>query len=311
LTDDRYRKTEAALFEGFETQSIESGAARIFVRRGGSGAPLLLLHGFPETHLMWREIAPRLAATNTVVCADLRGYGQSSCPESAPDHAPYSKRALAGDMVAVMERLGFARFAVAGHDRGGRVAQRMALDAPERVAALAVLDIIPVSEAWDRADDRLALAFWPWSLLAQPAPLPETILTRCADAIVVDAATNWGDAGAIPAAVQKAYAAVLSDGDHAHAICEEYRAGASIDRAHDQEDRTAGRKITCPTLALWSGAGALAHWYAKDGGPLAIWRRWCDDLRGGPVDGGHFFPEEHPVETAEALAGFFSRSPLS
>jgi len=294
------------MFEGFEARAIDTGAARIFARRGGSGTPVLLLHGFPETSLMWRNIAPRLAGTNTVVCADLRGYGESSCPESTADHAPYSKRALAADMLAAMERLGFHRFAVAGHDRGGRVAQRMALDAPARIAALAVLDIIPVAEAWDRADDRLALAFWPWSLLAQPSPLPETILMRCADAIVADAATNWGDAGAIPAAVQQEYAAVLADSAHAHAICEEYRAGSSIDRAHDEDDRKAGRKIACPTLALWSGAGALAHWYEEEGGPLAIWRRWCTDVIGHAVAGGHFFPEEHPAETAEALARFFN-----
>jgi haloacetate dehalogenase len=294
------------VFEGFETLSIDTGAARIFARRAGSGAPILLLHGFPETHLMWRDIAPRLASSNTVVCADLRGYGQSSCPESAPDHAPYSKRALAADMVTLMDRLGFERFSVVGHDRGGRVAQRMALDAPDRIASLAVLDVIPVSEVWDRADDRLALAFWPWSLLAQPAPLPETILTRCGDAIVADAATHWGAAGAIPDAIQEAYASVLHDGAHAHAICEEYRAGASIDREHDRQDRGAGRRITCPTLALWSGAGALSRWYADEGGPLAIWRRWCNNVDGRPVEGGHFFPEERPDETADALARFLS-----
>jgi haloacetate dehalogenase len=296
------------MFDGFEQRMVDTGAAPIFTRRAGSGPPVLLLHGFPETQLMWRAIAPLLARAHTVVCADLRGYGQSACPESTPDHAPYSKRALAADMVAVMERLGFRRFAVAGHDRGGRVAQRMALDAPDRVAALAVLDIIPVSEAWDRADDRLALAFWPWSLLAQPAPLPEIILARCADAIVADAATHWGDAQAIPPAVQKEYARVLQDEAHAHAICEEYRAGASIDREHDRQDLAAGRKIACPTLALWSDSGALAHWYADEGGPLAIWRRWCDDLRGSAVAGGHFFPEARPAETADALARFFRLS---
>jgi haloacetate dehalogenase len=293
------------MFEGFESVLIETGNARIFARRAGSGAPILLLHGFPESHLMWRDVAARLAQTYSVVCADLRGYGKSACPESSPDHSPYAKRALAGDMVSLMERLGFDRFAVAGHDRGGRVAQRMALDAPDRIAKLALLDIIPVSEAWDRADDRLALAFWPWSLLAQSAPLPETILTRCGDAIVADAAANWGAADAIPEPVQREYAAVLQDSGHAHAICEEYRAGATIDRAHDQEDRAAGRKITCPTLALWSGAGALARWYADEGGPLAIWRRWCSDVSGWSVEGGHFFPEERPAETAAALAAFF------
>jgi haloacetate dehalogenase len=295
------------MFEGFTAIEIDAGAARIFARRAGSGPPVLLLHGFPETHLMWRDIAPRLAETHTVVCADLRGYGRSGCPESRPDHAAYSKRAFAGDMLVLMEQLGFSRFAVAGHDRGGRVAQRLALDAPDKIEAVAVLDVIPVSDAWDRADDRLALAFWPWSLLAQPAPLPEVILTRCGDAIVANAAANWGSANAIPEEVQREYAAMLRDVAHAHAICEEYRAAATIDRDHDREDREAGRKIACPTLALWSGAGALATWYEEEGGPLAIWRRWCCDVRGWPVDGGHFFPEEKSKETAEALSSFLQR----
>lgn len=292
------------MFVGFETLSIDTGPTGIFARRKGSGPPVLLLHGFPETHLMWRDIAPLLTETHSVVCADLRGYGQSACPESTPDHAAYSKRALGADMLVLMDGLGFRSFSVVGHDRGGRVAQRMALDAPDRIDALAVLDIIPVSEAWDRADDRLALGFWPWSLLAQAAPLPETILMRCADAIVADAAGNWGAAGAIPDAVQREYAAVLQDSAHAHAICEEYRAGASIDRTHDRQDQAEGRKIACPTLALWSGTGALAHWYEDAGGPLAIWRRWCDDVTGRAVEGGHFFPEERPAETAAALSRF-------
>ena len=296
------------MFEGFASVEIDTGAARIFARRAGSGPPVLLLHGFPETHLMWRDIAPRLAETHTVVCADLRGYGRSGCPESTPDHAAYSKRTLAADMLALMDQLGFSRFAVAGHDRGGRVAQRLALDAPDRIDALAVLDIIPVSDAWDRADDRLALAFWPWSLLAQPAPLPETILVRCGEAIVANAAANWGSANAIPEQVQKEYAAMLQDGMHAHGICEEYRAAASIDRDHDRRDREAMQKITCPTLALWSAAGSLATWYEAEGGPLAIWQRWCCDVKGWPVNGGHFFPEEKPKETADALSSFLQGS---
>lgn len=295
------------MFEGFAAIEIDTGAARIFARHAGSGPPVLLLHGFPETHLMWRDIAPRLAETHTVVCADLRGYGRSECPASPPDHTAYSKRALAADMLVLMESLGFSRFAVVGHDRGGRVAQRMALDAPDRVDALAVLDVIPVKDAWDRADDRLALAFWPWSLLAQPSPFPETILARCGDAIVANAAANWGSANAIPEAVQQEYAAMLQDAAHAHAICEEYRAAAAIDREHDRQDQEWGRMITCPTLVLWSAAGALSTWYEDEGGPLAIWRRWCLQVKGQPTDGGHFFPEERPKETAEALASFLRR----
>src|SRR5215203_3788291 len=172
------------MMDHFATSEIQTGETGIFVRFYGSGPPILLLHGFPQTHLMYRSVAPLLAPNFTVVCADLRGYGCSGCPASTPDHAPYSKRAMAQDMVSVMERLGFPRFSVAGHDRGGRVAYRMALDHPNRVDRLAVLDILPTKTVWDRADARFALAFWPWSLLAQPEPLPERILTAVPEAIV-------------------------------------------------------------------------------------------------------------------------------
>jgi haloacetate dehalogenase len=163
--------------DGFTTALIHTGEADIFVGSGGAGEPLLLLHGFPQTHLMWRSVAPRLAREFTVVCADLRGYGNSSCPASTADHASYAKRSMGRDMLAVMQQLGFARFHVAGHDRGGRVAYRMALDHPDRIERVAVLDVLPTQTVWERADARLALAFWPWSLLAQPEPLPERILT--------------------------------------------------------------------------------------------------------------------------------------
>ncbi|RAZ90376.1 alpha/beta hydrolase [Mesorhizobium hawassense] len=295
------------MFADFEALEIDTGAARIFARRGGSGPGLLLLHGFPQTHLMWRDVAPGLARDFTVVCADLRGYGQSSCPPSSADHAPYAKRAMAADMVALMETLGFQRFMVAGHDRGGRVAYRLALDHPDRVGKLAVLDIIPTADAWDRADARLALGYWPWSLLAQPEPLPETILAAAAEAIVDNALAGWGSApDAFPPGVRQAYVDALSDPAHIHAICEEYRAAASLDREHDRADREAGRRIGCPMLALWSEHGALAEWYGQEGGPLALWRNWADDVSSGAPPGGHFFPEESPIETAATLDAFFS-----
>jgi haloacetate dehalogenase len=292
--------------DGFETMTMETDAVSINVSRGGSGPPVLLLHGFPQTLLMWRDIAPVLARDFSVVCADLRGYGDSGCPPSAADHAPYSKRAMAQDMVTVMEKLGFRRFAIAGHDRGGRVAYRAALDHAERVDKLAVLDVLPIDAVWDRANAETALAFWPWSLLAQSAPLPERLLSSAPDAVVDDALSgNWGTpADRFPEPVRAAYVAALSDDDHIHAICEEYRAAATIDREHDAADRRAGRRISCPVLALWSGSGPLATWYTSEGGPLALWRELADDVNGHPVDGGHFFPEEHPEATATALARF-------
>jgi haloacetate dehalogenase len=182
---------------------------------------------------MWRGVAPRLARDFTVVCADLRGYGRSGCPASTSDHAPYTKRAMARDMLAVMERLGFERFSVAGHDRGGRVAYRMALDHPGRLDRVAVLDVLPTETVWERADARFALAYWPWSLLAQPEPFPERVLAAAPEAIVDSALGGWGSpAAAFPPEVRAAYVEALRDPAHAHAICEEYRAAASLDRDH-------------------------------------------------------------------------------
>lgn len=293
------------LFPGFIAQRAITTGAEIHFEIGGSGPPLLLLHGFPQTHLMWREVAPRLARRFTVICADLRGYGRSGCPPSAPDHGPYSKRAMAADMASVMERLGFRQFAVAGHDRGGRVAYRLALDHPGRVSRLAVLDVVPTGMAWARADADFALGFWPWSLLAQDAPLPERILSANAADIVASALDHWGSAAeAFPAEVRSAYTQALRDPRHAHAVCEEYRAAAGIDRDHDEADHKAGRRIACPMLALWSGRGPLDSWYGTEGGPLGLWKTFANQVSGESLDGGHFFPEEMPERTAGALADF-------
>jgi haloacetate dehalogenase len=297
----------AGMMEDFATTEIDTGETTIFLRRRGSGQPVLLLHGFPETHLMWRGVAPLLARNFTVVCADLRGYGQSGCPASTDDHLPYAKRAMARDMATVMEQMGFPRFSVAGHDRGGRVAYRMALDHPDRIERLAVLDILPVDMVWERADTRFALGYWPWSLLAQPEPLPERILAAAADALIDSALGGWGSSADIfSAEVRTAYVESLRDPAHAHAICEEYRAAATIDREHDKADRQNGRHIACPVLALWGAGGPIDTWYTKEGGPLSLWREWADDVQGHAIEGGHFFPEEIPGQTAEALSGFFN-----
>jgi haloacetate dehalogenase len=294
-----------SMFDGFDERRVSTANGSIALRVGGSGPAVLLLHGFPETQLMWRGVGLPLAKRFTVVCADLPGYGESGCPPSTPDHAPYSKRAMAAELVQAMITLGHDRFAVVGHDRGGRVAYRAALDHPERIAALTALDVVPIDEAWRRADDRFALDFWPWSLLAQPAPLPERLLSGAPDAVVDHALSEWGSPPpAFDDAVRAAYVEQLRDPTHVHAICEEYRAAATIDRDHDAEDRRAGRRIRCPVLVLWAAHGALATWYTDDGGPLNIWRDLCEQVQGHPVDGGHFFPEENPDAVAGALTAF-------
>jgi haloacetate dehalogenase len=295
------------MMNDFETAELQTGATSIFVSWSGSGAPILLLHGFPQTHLMWRSVAPILAGNFTVVCPDLRGYGRSGCPPSTPDHAPYTKRAMAQDMETVMDQLGFAHFCVAGHDRGGRVAYRMALDHPQHIDRLAVLDILPTATVWDRADARFALGYWPWLLLAQPEPLPERILAAAAEAIVDNALGGWGTSPTVfSPEVRAVYVQALEDPDHGHAICEEYRAAATLDREHDRADSMEGRRIACPLLALWSAYGALDTWYTEAGGPIALWQAWSDDVQGYPLNAGHFFPEEAPEQTAEALEHFFA-----
>jgi haloacetate dehalogenase len=294
------------MMDDFSRAEVQTGETSIFVRSRGSGPPILLLHGFPQTHLMWRKVAPLLARKYTVVCADLRGYGRSGCPVSTSNHAPYAKRSMAQDMVTVMDRLGFPRFSIAGHDRGGRVAYRMALDHPNRVDRLAVLDILPTETVWDRADARFALSYWPWSLLAQPEPLPEHILAEVPEVIVDNALGEWGSSSVVfPPKVRTAYVQALRDPSHVHSICEEYRAAATIDREHDKADLAAGRRIVCPVLVLWSAKGGLNTWYIEEAGPIALWQAWADDVQGHALNAGHFFPEEVPKQTAEALDRFF------
>jgi haloacetate dehalogenase len=293
------------MFSGFETAVVDAGEATLFIRRKGNGRPLLLLHGFPQTHMMWHRVAPVLANQFTVICADLRGYGASGKPASTPDHAPYSKGAMALDMIRMMGIQGFTRFAVAGHDRGARVAYRMALNHGKRIERLAVLDIVPTGDVFRRADFRFALAFWPWSLLAQPEPLPERLILADPEIIVDNALAGWGsEPTRFPAQIRAAYVEALRDPAAVHAICEEYRAAATIDFAQDTADRDSGRRIACPTLVLWSEGGALDTWYRDAGGPLGLWREWAGDVTGRAISGGHFFPEQNPGETISELSSF-------
>ena len=298
-----------ASIPGFASRRVKTDRGAIFLHQAGSGPPLLPLHGFPETGLMWHAIAPLLAAHFTVIAADLPGYGGSDCPADTPGHAAMSKREMAATLIAAMLRLGHERFAIVGHDRGGRVAYRAALDHPSAITALAVLDVVPTLDVWEKADARLALAFWPFSLLAQPAPLPERLLAAVPEAVIDNALAEWGSPPkAFPAWLRQAYVDALRDPAHVHAICEEYRAAATIDARNDQADRDAARRIACPVLALWSGQGALATWYEDEGGPLGLWRNWADHVEGRAIDGGHFFPEESPDLTSCLLRDFLGRS---
>lgn len=293
-----------AMLEGFETWRVAGDDTEIFVRVGGAGPPLLLLHGYPQTHLMWHRVAPHLAERFTVVCPDLRGYGASAAPPGSPDHATYSKRAMAADMVAVMVDLGFDRFAAAGHDRGGRVLHRMCLDHPDRVAAAAVLDIVPTRTVFESTDQALATGYYHWFYLIQPAPLPERMISLDPEFWVKSKLGRWSARGLdafAPEAVD-AYVDAFREPAVVHATCEDYRAGATIDLAHDRGDET--RRIGCPLLVLWGEQGLMhkrfdvpACWTAKAAGPIASRVFPC----------GHFLPEEEPDLTIEALATFFAR----
>jgi haloacetate dehalogenase len=285
------------VFDGFETTEIDTGEARIHVRRAGSGPPLLLLHGYPQTHAMWHRIAPALAEDFTVVLTDLRGYGASSKPGSLPDHWPYTKRAMARDQVAVMHALGFDRFAVCGHDRGGRVGYRMALDHPERVTRLAVLDIVPTGEVLMRADRAFGLGYWHWFFLAQPAPTPERMIGADPDAYYRHFDADFFDPEAVAA-----YRRAADDPDTIRAMCEDYRAGAGLDVEHDLADKNHRRRIACPLLALWGGRWYLEDWYDV----LGIWREWADDVSGRAIDAGHYLAEERPDDVLAELRCFFA-----
>ena len=285
------------MFDGFELERIDVGEAVLRLRHGGSGSPVLLLHGHPRTHVTWHRVAPRLAGRHTVVCPDLRGYGQSSKPPTTPDHEPYSKRAMARDCVALMRALGHERFAVAGHDRGSYVAFRTAMDNPDRVSALAVLDSIPIGEALARADARFAAAWWHWFFFGQTAKPAERIISRDPDAWYTATAETMGEEAFAD------YRAAIHDPDTVHAMVEDYRAGLGIDREHDEADRAAGRRVRSPTLVAWSVRDDLEELW---GDPVAIWRAWADDVRGARIDSGHHMAEEAPDQLAAVLGEFFT-----
>ena len=282
------------LLEDFQSTIIHTGEAEIFLRYGGQGPPLLLLHGHPQTHIMWHELAPRLARDYTVVMPDLRGYGDSSKPESSVDHQTYSKRAMAIDQIAVMKQLGFSRFAVVGHDRGARCAYRLALDFPEVVEKLAVMDIVPTGEAFRRADKDFATGYWHWFFLAQPFDFPERVIGENPGNFYFQGTRHLFH----PEALAEYWRGIHNAGT-IHAMCEDYRAAATIDYALDEADRGIN-KITCPVLVLWGGKGALPNWYDV----LDVWKDWADDVKGRGIDCGHYLAKEAPEETYEELLKF-------
>lgn len=298
----------ADLFPGFASHWIATSGGRIFVRTGGDGPPLLLLHGYPQTHAMWHVVAPELAQHFKLVIADLPGYGQSDVPESDPDHTPFTKRAMAQAMVQVMQHLGHARFALAAHDRGGRVAYRMALDDPERVERMVLLDILPTFDYWERMDRQFALRIYHWTFLAQPYPLPEHLIQSCSDEYFSHTLRRWAKPGTDPfdPRAMEHYLTALRDPRRIHAACEDYRAGAYADFEHDRTDFEAGRKVTVPMQVLWGSSGVSAN----AGTPLDTWRTRATEVSGGPVDAGHFLCEENPAATMAAMLPFLASTGL-
>jgi haloacetate dehalogenase len=280
--------------DGFNYRQIRTGGATINVATRGAGLPLLLLHGYPENHRMWREVAPRLAQQYEVVCPDLRGYGDSSKPESTPDHSNYSKRAMATDMIEVMAALGHRTFLLAGHDRGGRVAYRLALDHPAAVRRLALLDIVSTRAVYEDGGMEMARRYFHWYLLIQEQPLPERL---------IGSDPGFWLRQFLPEGMEiREYLRTFATPEGIRASCEDYRAGFFVDLAHDHADVAAGRKITCPTMILWGSRGAVGAVFK----PLETWKDLVASPTGHVVDCGHFIPEEKPDETTRALREFFS-----
>ena len=287
--------------DGFDSRMIETSGGALHVAFGGEGPPLVLLHGFPQSHLMWARVAPGLSRTRTVYCVDLPGYGESFPP---PSQSFASKREMAARVVEAMAVLGHDRFDVAGHDRGGRVAYRMALDSPERVRRLAVLDILPTCIYWEKMNHAFAMAVYHWPFLAQPAPLPETLIGGAPDYYIKHTLASWTaakDISSFEDNALEAYCAQARDPVRLKAMCDDYRAGEAEDVEHDKADRAAGRKIAAPTLALWGGSGIAAGAAT----PLDTWQDWFLDVRGEAIDSGHFIPEENPAAILAALDRFF------
>jgi haloacetate dehalogenase len=291
------------LFPDFSTRRFATSGTEIHFEIGGSGPPLLLLHGFPQTHAMWHRIAPALAQRYTVVCPDLRGYGDSGKPPTDAQHAPYAKRAMALDMVELMRGLNLPRFRLAGHDRGGRVAHRLCVDHPDAVERVAVLDISPTRLMYAQTDRAFATAYYHWFFLIQPFDLPERLIGADPLYYLRKKTGGWGsNSSAFDPRAFAEYARCYTRPETIHATCEDYRAAASIDLVHDDADVAAGRKVTCPLLVLWGEKGVV-H---REFDPVADWQTVAVDVRGHSLPSGHYLAEEVPAATLEALSAFFA-----
>ena len=288
------------LFPGFDVRDVDGAGARIRCVVGGAGPPLLMLHGYPQTHAMWHKVAPALAEHYTVVCADLRGYGDSSKPPGAPPHEAYSKRTMAADMVAAMRTLGHSRFRLVGHDRGARVAHRLCLDHPDAVERVAVLDISPTRIMFERTDQAFATAYYHWFFLAQPHDLPERLIGADPAYYLAIKMKRWsaGETGFFDPRAWAEYERCFSDPATIHASCEDYRAAASIDLAHDRADPV--QRVRCPLLVLWGAKGVVNRLFD----PLNDWRSVADDVRGQVMPTGHYIAEEAPAATLAQLQAF-------
>jgi len=297
----------AELFPNTYERRVETQGAEIYARIGGEGPPLLLLHGYPQTHAMWHEIAPKLMERYTCVMADLRGYGFSSCPPNQPDNRPYSKRVMANDMVSLMKGLGHERFAVIGHDRGARVAYRLALDHKKPVACAVVLDIVTTFDMWHDFSAEFAMKTYHWLLLAQPYPLPEMLIEPAPIGFLDYTLARWSGSKDLsrfdPRALAE-YRLHFATPEHVHATCNDYRAGQTCDLADDEADAQSGNRMECPVLAVWGNAGIPS----QKADPAKIWQRWAKRLETGVVASGHFLPEENPEATLAHLLPFLARN---
>jgi len=290
------------MFAGFKSIDTDVNGHNIHAVVGGSGPPLLLLHGYPQTHVMWHQVAPQLAQHYTVVAADLTGYGDSGKPVTDQFHTPYTKRAMGNDMLALMQHLGFSKFSVVGHDRGGRVAHRMAVDHRDNIERLVVIDIAPTREMYANTSDAFARAYWHWYFLILPAPVPENMILADTDAFMRYKCVDRVQQNVFTYEAFEHYLKAFRDPKTVHAACEDYRAAATTDIEHDNQDDEHGRQVSCPMLVLWGEDGVIESCFD----PIKLWSMRATHVEGKALPGGHYLAEQHPQLVLAELQQFLS-----